>query len=39
MLWILLNIKLKRVCRKMVAAARDFQITIVVIHTNSLIEE
>jgi hypothetical protein len=39
MVEILLNIELKKICRKMVAAARDFQINAVIIHKNSLTEE
>jgi len=39
MLWILLNIELKMIGRKMVAAAKDFQINVVIIHTNRLRED
>jgi len=39
MVAIFLNIELKKIRRKMVAAARDFQISVVIIHANSLIEE
>jgi hypothetical protein len=39
MVKILLNIELKKIGRKMTAAARDFQINVDIIHKKSLIEE